>query len=158
MGEILVEVHCQMPLQAIICFVTCFLTKEYTMEIQVRTLQVTLLESNSNGQVTVVEMTGDIDGKTAPDVQTQVLPLAQSGVKLLLDMTQVLYMSSAGLRMLLSVYRQVNAKEGQVVLIGLTEDIRDTMSITGFLDFFTTCETLDAGLATLNVQALALSS
>jgi anti-sigma B factor antagonist len=89
-------------------------------------------------------------------VQQQVLPLAQPGAKILLDMTQVPYMSSAGLRMLLSLYRQVAAKDGQLVLVGLVEQIKDTMSITGFLDFFTTCDTLESGLQTLNVQLQVL--
>jgi anti-sigma B factor antagonist len=77
---------------------------------------------------------------------------------MLLDMSQVLYMSSAGLRMLLSVYRQVTGKAGQVVLIGLAENLEDTMSMTGFLDFFTTCKTLDEGLTALKVQGTVASS
>jgi anti-sigma B factor antagonist len=52
--------------------------------------------------------------------------------------------------MLLSLYRQTTAKEGKLVLVGLTEDIQDTMSVTGFLDFFTTRETLESGLEALN--------
>lgn len=141
------------------------------MDINIKTLQVTLLEATTNvdaskvppvheeasldvlEQVTVVELVGDIDGSTASIVQGQVLPLAQTGGKMLLDMTQVPYMSSAGLRMLLSVYRQITAQDGQVVLVGLSEEIRDTMSITGFLDFFTDRETLDAGLEALKVKA-----
>ena len=58
-------------------------------------------------------------------------------------------MSSAGLRMLLSTYRQVTSKNGRIVLVGLSEEIQDTMSVTGFLKFFTICTTLESGLATL---------
>jgi len=144
------------------------------MEINFKTLQVTALKAAVNvdanktppvseqvsvdtlQQVTLIEMVGDVDASTAPLVQQQVLPLAQPGAKILLDMTQVPYMSSAGLRMLLSLYRQVAAKDGQLVLVGLVEQIKDTMSITGFLDFFTTRDTLDSGLETLNVQLQVL--
>ena len=66
-----------------------------------------------------------------------------------MDMTQVQYMSSAGLRMLLSMYRQTQGKEGKLVLVGLSEELQDTMSVTGFLDFFTISETVDAGLTAL---------
>jgi anti-sigma B factor antagonist len=128
------------------------------MEINIKKLPVSLLESGEESEVTVVKLAGDIDGKTAPQIQAEVLPLAQLEIKMLLDMSQVLYMSSAGLRMLLSVYRQVTAKAGQVVLIGLAENIEDTMSITGFLDFFTTCKTLDEGLTALKVQGTVASS
>lgn len=99
--------------------------------------------------VTVVEMAGDIDANTAPAVQKEVLPLAKPGSKILLDMTKVPYTSSAGLRLLLSLYRQVTGNEGQLVLVGLSEEIEDTMSITGFLDFFTRCDDVDAGLKAL---------
>lgn len=141
------------------------------MDINIKNLQVTLLESETSiddatdeiikdrsstsavDQVALVELIGDIDGNTASIVQEHVFPLAQPGGRILLDLTQVPYMSSAGLRMLLSVYRHIAGRDGQVVLVGLSEDIRDTMSITGFLDFFTTRDTLDSGLEALKVKA-----
>ncbi len=109
------------------------------MEINIRNVE----------DIKVVELSGDIDANTAPDVQKQVIPLAEPGSKVLLDMTSVPYMSSAGLRMLLSMYRQTEAKKGKLVLVGLSEELQDTMSVTGFLDFFTTFETLDKGLESL---------
>ena len=98
-------------------------------------------------QVTVVEIIGDIDGKTAPQVQEQILPLVQPDSKILLDMSQVGYMSSAGLRLLLSTYRQVTSQKAGIVLAGVNEDIQDTMSATGFVRFFTLHDTVEAGLA-----------
>ncbi len=100
-------------------------------------------------EVTTVEIQGDIDANTAPKVTETVLPLVQPGSKILMNMSEVPYMSSAGLRSLLSLYRQTTAKDGKIVLVGLSEDILDTMSITGFLDFFTTCDTVESGLAAL---------
>ncbi len=100
-------------------------------------------------QVTVVEIAGDIDSNTAPQAQERILPLVQPSSKLLLDMSGVEYMSSAGLRVLLSMYRQVSRQNGGMVLVGLAEEIKDTMSITGFLNFFTTRDTVDEGLRAL---------
>lgn len=139
------------------------------MEINIKTLQVTAIAQAVNEAsttppvstelnitqiqpVTLIEMVGDIDSNTAPLVQEQILPLAQPGSKMLLDMTNVSYMSSAGLRLLLSLYRQVSNQDGKLVLVGLAEEIKDTMSITGFLDFFKTSCTLDSGLEALNVK------
>lgn len=101
------------------------------------------------GEVTVVALEGDIDGSTAPQAQAAILDQAKPQGKLILDMSQVAYMSSAGLRMLLVTYRTISAQQGEVVLVGLAEDLKDTMAMTGFLDFFTYHETLDAGLAEL---------
>jgi anti-sigma B factor antagonist len=103
----------------------------------------------SSGQVTVVEMAGDIDSNTAPQAHERILPLVQPAAKLLLDMSDVEYMSSAGLRMLLSMYRQVSRQNGGIVLVRLAEEIKDTMSVTGFLNFFTIRDTLDEGLKAL---------
>ncbi|MEP7290293.1 MAG: anti-sigma factor antagonist [Chloroflexota bacterium] len=101
------------------------------------------------GDATVVEAIGDVDGSSASTLQEQVLAVAQPGCRLLLDMTQVEYMSSAGLRVMLLLYRQISGK-GKVVIVGLNEDIKSTMSATGFLKFFTTADTLEAGKALLD--------
>ena len=104
---------------------------------------------NTIDQVTVVEIVGDIDGKTAPQVQEQILPLIQPDGKILLDMSQVDYMSSAGLRLLLGTHRQATSNKAIVMLAGVNEEIQDTMSATGFLRFFTIHDTVTAALAEL---------
>ncbi len=90
--------------------------------------------------VAVVTLSGQIDSNTAAAFQDEVLPLARPGQKILLDMSGVTYMSSAGLRVLLLLYRQISESQGQVVLAGLRDEIKDIMSMTGFLDFFTMFE------------------
>lgn len=100
-------------------------------------------------QAIVIALEGDLDASTAPDAQAQILPLAESGAKIALDMSKVPYMSSAGLRMLLATYRAIAGKGGKVILVGLSGDLQDTMSLTGFLDFFTNYDSLDAGIASL---------
>jgi len=102
------------------------------------------------GDVTVIQMAGEIDGSNAPQAQQRVVEHIGPGAALLLDMSGVTYMSSAGLRMLLSTYRSVTAADGRMVLVGLSEDIEDTMSATGFLSFFACQHSLDDGLAALN--------
>ncbi len=109
------------------------------MEIQVKSV----------GEIHVVELKGDIDASTAPDVTEQLSMLVTPQARLLVNMSQVPYMSSAGLRTLLSIHRQTTAKEGKLVLVGLSDELIDTMSVTGFLDFFMTADTEDAGLAAL---------
>jgi anti-sigma B factor antagonist len=100
-------------------------------------------------KVTIVAINGEIDGNTAPQAQEAILAQAQPNCKMILDMSGVKYMSSAGLRLLLVTYRTINAKGGKVVLVGLSENLADTMAITGFLDFLTHRDTLEAGIAAL---------
>ncbi|WP_034335582.1 anti-sigma factor antagonist [Deinococcus misasensis] len=108
------------------------------------------IQSSTVQGVVVVTLIGDIDGKTAPLVQQNVVALIPAQGKILLDMGQVGYMSSAGLRMLLLVYRQAQSKGSQIALSGLSEDISDTMSATGFLDYFVTSSTVEEGLSKLS--------
>jgi anti-sigma B factor antagonist len=110
------------------------------------------INSKMVNDVTVIEINGDIDGKTASTVQDFILEQIQPGVKMLLDMGNVPYMSSAGLRMLLVTYRQIKSSDGRILLTGLSEEIKDTMSMTGFLRFFEVYKTVEDGLAVLERQ------
>lgn len=107
------------------------------------------IETRIDGENIIATVSGEIDGKSAPEVQTELLSALQSGNRLLVDMKGVSYLSSAGLRMLLLLYRQIAAKKGKVVLVGVSEEIRDTMAMTGFINFFTLADTKSAGLSAL---------
>lgn len=108
------------------------------MEINIRMIQ----------DVTVVEMSGDIDGKTAPIVQEKIRREGlKPGAKTILDMSKVEYMSSAGLRVLLSIHRQAAASNNALKIVGISEDIKETMSMTGFLGYFNVYDTLQEALA-----------
>ncbi|MBK8476175.1 MAG: STAS domain-containing protein [Opitutaceae bacterium] len=90
----------------------------------------------------IVTFDGAIDGKTAPEVQAALAPVLGECSVLVLDLTRVGYMSSAGLRVLLLLHRQLTAKKGKAILVGLAENLTETMRITGFLQFFETHATL----------------
>jgi anti-sigma B factor antagonist len=109
------------------------------MEIKISTIE----------NVQVATLDGDIDASVAPEVSAQILPLATDSAKIILDMTKVPYMSSAGLRTLLSMYRKASTNQTQLVLVGLSEDIRDTMSVTGFLNFFEISDSVESAIAKL---------
>jgi anti-sigma B factor antagonist len=112
---------------------------ETTIEINVTTIE----------DINIVVLEGDIDASTASSLTKEVLDLVKPGSKILLDMTKVEYMSSAGLRTLLTIHRQTKAKEGKLVLVGLNEELTDTMDTTGFLVHFVTNENVEAGLKAL---------
>jgi anti-sigma B factor antagonist len=99
--------------------------------------------------ITVVQLAGELTAVTAGDTQARVLQLVGTGGKMILDMSRLSFMSSAGLRMLLMLYRTISGRGGKILLVGLPEDIRNTMSLTGFLDLFRHSDTLEAGLAEL---------
>jgi anti-sigma B factor antagonist len=99
--------------------------------------------------VTVVEMAGELTWESVPEAEECILEAARAAGRVILDLTRVSFMSSAGLRLLLMVYRTVAARGGRAVLVGLSQDLADIMAYTGFLNFFTYHDTLEAGLARL---------
>ncbi len=102
---------------------------------------------DSMGSVTLITLVGEMDGKTAPVAQDQILPLIQPGSRILLGMNDLAYMSSAGARTLLLIYRQITQNQGGVILAGLNAEIQDMLAATGFLDYFELAATVEDGLA-----------
>jgi anti-sigma B factor antagonist len=98
------------------------------------------------GDVEIAEIEGSIDSKTAPELQQSILDVIAGTSKIVLDMTKVAFVSSAGLRVLLMVYRQLKGKDGKIVLVGVSEEIRDVMFMTGFISFFEIDKSLDEAL------------
>ena len=95
----------------------------------------------------IAAIEGSIDSKTAPDLQQSILPVINDRSKMVLDLTEVTFVSSAGLRVLLMVYRQLKARDGKVFLVGVSDEIKDVMFMTGFITFFEISPTLEDALA-----------
>jgi anti-sigma B factor antagonist len=105
-----------------------------------------LITVKKSGNTEIVEVAGSIDSKTAPDLQQNVLNIINESNEMVLDISNVSFVSSAGLRVLLMVYRQLKAKDGKVVLVGVSEEIQEVMHMTGFINFFEISPTLEEGL------------
>jgi len=103
------------------------------------------IDVKKDGAVSIVTIEGAVDGKTAPEAQGKITPLLQPNSAVILDMSKVNYMSSAGLRTLLLVYRQSSAQNSRLALVGVSEEVKDVMSMTGFLKFFTLCSNIEEG-------------
>jgi anti-sigma B factor antagonist len=108
------------------------------------------IKIDKTDDMTVVELIGDLDTNTSRDVQARLLPEVKSRGKMILKLDGVRYMSSAGLRFLLSIYRYSSNQDAVLVLVGVADEIRDTMEVTGFLDYFTACPTMEEALKTLH--------
>ena len=96
--------------------------------------------------VVIITIEGSIDSKTAGGLQEQIMEKVSETNNALLDFSQVDFVSSAGLRVLLMVYRQIKSKNGKVMLVGVSDEIKDVMSMTGFINFFRITDTVDSAL------------
>jgi anti-sigma B factor antagonist len=96
---------------------------------------------------TVVVLNGPINAKTVDLLSETVLPLILPQAKVILDATAVEFLSSAGLRLLLQLERASVSTPCVFVLTGLSDDVKETMLITGFLPHFTCFPTTTEALA-----------
>ena len=98
-------------------------------------MQITVKEVKD---VVLILITERIDGSTAPEVEKVLESLQHRGkYKLVVDMSQLEYISSAGYRVLLSAQRNSKRdRRGEVILAGVPEQIRQSLEISGFTDYF----------------------
>lgn len=101
------------------------------------------------GSVCVISLDGKLDSHTTPAVHSAMVELLPAGGQVLLDFTKVACMSGDGLRTALVVYRQAQGLDSSVALVGLSDDLRNVLTATGYLDFFVVAETVADALATL---------
>lgn len=94
------------------------------------------IRSIKRDNTTTIFLKGEIDGKKAPILRDELKPILANADDVVLDMTGVDYLSSAGLRLMLLIYRDFAAKNKKLVLAGLSREIEEVMSYTGFLNFF----------------------
>jgi anti-sigma B factor antagonist len=100
--------------------------------------------------ITVIEAEGNIDSRTAGEFERKTVEATQEEDKVIIDLSKVEFLSSAGLRVLLMLYRQVKARNGKIVLVGVSEDIQDVMENTGFINFFILVGLLEDGVKALS--------
>ena len=93
------------------------------------------LESHNNWQV--IKVSGQVDSKTVGDLRDFIDNELAQGQPVALELTEVPFMSSAGLRTLLTLQRNTMDMGVDLALVGVAEEIADTMKVTGFYQFFT---------------------
>lgn len=103
--------------------------------------------TKKGGSAVVVSVAGRIDAVTAPDFEKQLLALMNGGdVKQVLNFGGLEYISSAGLRSILSLAKQLKAKEGKLLFADLRGPVKDVFKISGFGSLFKICDTEEEAL------------
>jgi len=97
--------------------------------------------------VAIVEIKGRLDVTTASDLE-QVFTklLSENQNKVLVECRELEYISSAGLRVLLNVAKQYNKVSGQIMLAGLSQNVKQVFEISGFTSIFPIYATRDEAL------------
>ena len=108
------------------------------------------IQTQQNGNVLVVTISGRLDAVTAPNYETKIRSLIDEGHhQLVIDFFRLEYISSAGLRALLLTAKLLKAQNGQVCLANPDGNVKSVFDMSGFSALFKMADSLDAALAAL---------
>lgn len=91
---------------------------------------------HKNDLTLTVEIEGNIDTVTAPELEAQVLGNLEQIQQLILEFSQVNYISSAGLRVVLVLFQKMEAMGGKLMVKNTREEVREVFAMTGFDSLF----------------------
>jgi anti-anti-sigma factor len=96
----------------------------------------------------VVSVKGRMDAVSAADFEKILEDQLTAGeTRFILDFNDLEYISSAGLQCILAAAKQLEPKQGQMVLAALKGMVREVFEISGFSSIFPIYESVDAALA-----------
>lgn len=95
-----------------------------------------IINQNTNGILTTLEIIGRLDTTTAPELEVVVDNYLADTQELVLDFQGLEYISSAGLRVLLKAQKSM-MKKGKMKMLNVNEAIMEVFEITGFSDILT---------------------
>ena len=90
------------------------------------------ISMEKNDRYLEIALEGRLDTITSPELENKINEL--EGIdNLVIDLQKLDYISSAGLRVLLSMQKFMN-KQGNMVIVNVSDNVRDVFEITGFND------------------------
>jgi len=90
------------------------------------------IAKTQEGDKTIFGLVGQIDTRTAPELQETLIPEFDTAKEIMLDLSEVTYVSSAGLRILLLGEKTAKAKSCLMTLTGVSEEVMEVFEMTGF--------------------------
>jgi anti-sigma B factor antagonist len=94
---------------------------------------------------TILELTGELDLATSPQLEAYAAKLIGGGTRrLILDLSGVTFLDSSGLRALLRIHKLSCSRDGTMrVVLGGQPQLRRLLQSTGLASVFVTAETVE---------------
>ena len=89
------------------------------------------LTSKKNGNELTVQLSGEMNTMTAPELSALLAKELDGVKKLILDFAECDYVSSAGLRVLLATFKQMSQAKGSMELTNVGVNFRAVLKNTG---------------------------
>ncbi len=95
------------------------------------------MEIKTVGDVGIAIFVKRLDAYTSRDAETMLKNVVEKGTrKIVCDLSQTEYIASAGLRLLLSVAKNLQRLNGQLVLCSLGPYVKEVFDTAGFIQLF----------------------
>ena len=95
----------------------------------------------------VIAVEGRMDAVSTPEFDQALGGWIDQGVvRFIVDLSGLEYISSAGLRGILTGVKRLNTLEGQMILTGLRDTVREVFEISGFSTIIPVRESVEAAL------------
>ena len=95
---------------------------------------------------TIIDVTGDIDIATSPDLRRTLLESLKKTPRLVVNMREVRYVDSSGIASLVEVLREARSTKKRLVLYGLNATVHDVLQLTRLTKVFEIRETEEEAL------------
>ena len=96
------------------------------------------LKVTRQGTITIVHPAGAVDARAAFQFEQDALELLQDGGRhVIVDMSAVTLLASAGIRVLILMLHKLEARDGMLVLCGLSHHVRTVFEVSGLSGQFT---------------------
>jgi len=112
------------------------------------------IKTYNQDDILVISIDGNLDGSTAEYAQNVLQEKVTANCLFVIDMAKCPYVSSAGLRVLLITAKQLKKSGGDGVFIGLTDDVKDVMEMTGFSNIFNSYNDLNEAIDALRKEKI----
>ena len=89
------------------------------------------------------KISGELDSFNYQQVQDDIQAIMEKGSSVVMDMTDCNYVSSTGLRVLLYSKKVAASKGRNFYLVGICNEVKDVMDVTGFSTFFDCFSTIE---------------
>ena len=104
----------------------------------------------SDDGLLVVEVSGEVDLFTAPDLKSAITDGIDAGSeKVVVDLSRTTFLDSTALGVLIGAVKRLRANGGSLTIVNTDENIAKTFEITGLDQIFSIHKTRDAAVAAL---------
>jgi anti-anti-sigma factor len=118
-------------------------------------LEMKILKKDNNLSVMILE--GRLDAYGASIFEEKLKELNDSENKLILNFEKVVFLSSAGIRALLTLYKNINKKNGIIVITKISNDVNNAIEMSGMEKFFEYSDNEEEALKYINSLTLNTS-